>query len=215
MSRVLRPLLGSVAIAAAFLMLADSAASATPVVNLGNVSGSVTAVTSGGGSPLVFSLGGGGGAACLGTATLQAEQNNPAAGKLKALAFSSKGHFSLGGLNRMVTMSLQTSAFTPEDETGTFGSGSFSNLDVGLQAAMVTDNNLDCVADGGGSAVCTYWLGVNLNGTYTGNGSTVGDDYSATVTAGTTTFTPVGTCNAPFSTYNGGSASGSFTSEVV
>ena len=186
------------------------------MVNLGTVTGSLTAVTSGGGSPIVFSLGGGGGAACLGSATIQAEQNNPAANAFKALAFNSKGHFMLGGTQRLATLSLQTSAFTPEDETGTFnsGAGTVSNVDVGLQAALVTDANSDCVADAGG-AVCTYWLGVNLNGTFTGTGATSGNTYSVNVTPGTTTLTPVGTCNAPFSTYNGGSVSGSVGATVI
>ena len=212
MSRLVRPLLGAVAVAAAFLMLSASAASATPVVNLTVGTGSLTALTAGGGSPLVFSLGSGGGAACLGTATVQAEQNNPAAGSFKALAFASKGHFTLGGVNRMVTLSLQTG--TPEDETGTFGSGAVSNVDVGLQAALVTDANADCVPDGAGTPVCTYWLGVNLNGTYTGTGASAGDTYSASVASTATKFTPVGTCNAPFSTYNGGSVSGTFSATV-
>lgn len=127
------------------------------------------------------------------------------AGTVNVTGFSNIGHFTLGTNHYVSTMSrVSSSAGT----WGTSATGTISSLSVQVSTqirAAATNNstNVDCATTG--TVLCTLRMTLHLAGTYA-NGplSTTGATFNLSTTTSAAITLGIGTCQVPFSTFNGG-----------
>lgn len=159
-------------------------------------------------STLTFALAGAAGAGCGSSAVVDVVPDGTGhAGTIDVTSFSGATHFTFGTPHYVSTISRTAST---SGTWGTSASGTISSatLAVNIQIRAAANNsstNVDCATTG--NVLCTWRMTFHLAGTYA-NGplSTAGATVTLATTAGATITLAIGTCQVPFFTWNGGSA---------
>jgi len=198
-----------VALATAFASLAilTGPASATTAVHPTTITGGTLTAVSSGTFPSTYTrtLGGTAGTGCTTTSSATVDD---AAQTIDVTAFSNIAHFILNGNHYVSTITRTGSS------SGTYSGGSFTSVTIQLNiviraAANNSSTDLGCATTGG--VLCTLRLAsttspLAFSGTYTGTPSSAGSATFASSAGPAAISLGIGTCQVPFSTFNGGTA---------
>ena len=169
------------------VILHNSASTVTDTVPLGG--------TGGGGT--------GGGAGCATTGSVELTSTTA-----RVLTLSSIARFTFGTGHFVAVLTLLAS--TSGTLTGiTTTSASFSSSTVTLRADIYAATNTSSTATDcahGTTRTCRFTGTLHLTGTYNGNEASPQVSHTASISAAPASLTTTPPCNAPFSTYIGGTA---------